>query len=280
MSIEQIQIKNKSVYIFEDHNEAIIPWQQISSLLNSQPALLTLDYHTDTRLGLSNYIHNVLNIQRDYQQQIQKSNEISSKPFNSLEIVEKLRNDEQIDFSIRANFISHAYVISQSNNNTIKSLEEKQWWNEKMKPQNMFNFNIPKPIGKNYILPENKIIELDNDIFNILEIYDERLQKDLVIDDKVLSYKISKIMNINCSIFGNNYDFLNNFILDIDLDYFNTLNSINPEEKNIFYSLIYKAKAITIAKESYFVNNLKLDETLSVDFLLKRLLNHIKQALS
>jgi len=282
MSIKQIQIKNKSIYIFENHNEAIIPWQQISSLLNSQPALLTLDYHTDTHLGLLNYIYNVLNIQGDYQQQVKKSNEISSHPFNTLEIVEKLRNDEQIDFSIKANFISHSYVISQSTNNmfTIKSLEEQIWWNEKMKPQNMFNFNIPKPIGKNYILPENKIIELDNDIFNILEIYDERLQKDLVIDDKVLSYKISKIMNINCSIFGSNYDFLNNFILDIDLDYFNTLNAINPEEKNIFYSLIYKAKAITIAKESYFVNDLKLDKTLSVDFLLERLLNHIEQALS
>jgi hypothetical protein len=281
MSIKQIQIKNKSVYIFEDHNEAIIPWQQISSLLNSKPALLTLDYHTDTHLGLLNYIHNILNIQRDYQQKIKKSNEISSQPFNILKIVEKLRNDEQIDFAIRANFISHAYVISQNNSMfTIKSTEEQQWWKEKRIPQNIINFNIPKPIGKNYILPENKIIELDNDIFDILEIYEERLQKDLVIDDKVLSHKISKIMNINCSIFGSNYDFLNNFILDIDLDYFNTLNAINPEEKNIFYSLIYKAKAITIAKESYFVNDLKLDKTLSVDFLLERLLNHIEQALS
>jgi len=281
MDIEHKVINNKSIYIFENHNEAIIPWQQISLSLNSQPALLSLDYHTDTLLGLLRYIYNELNITQDYQLQIEKSNELASKQFDTIDIVKKLRNDEQIDFAIRAGFISHAYVISQDNSMfTIQSIEEQQWLEKKRKPQNMFNFNIPKPIGKNYILPENKIIELDNDIFDILEIYDERLQKDLVIHDKVLSYKISKIININCSIFGSNYNFLNNFILDIDLDYFNTFNSINPAERTIFYNLIYNAKAITIAKESYFVNELKLDETLSVDFLLERLFEHIKQALS
>ncbi len=281
MNIEHKIINNKNIYIFENHNEAIIPWQKISSKLIQKPALLTLDYHTDTHLGLLNYIFNTLHIQGEYQQQINKSNEIASQSFNILDIVKKLRNDEQIDFSIRANFISHAYVISQNNSMfTIQSIEEQQWLEEKSKPQNIYNFNIPKPIGKNYILPNNKIIELDNDIFNILGIYDDRLQKDLVIDDKVLSHKISKIMNINCSIFGNNYNFLNNFILDIDLDYFNTLNSINPEEKNMFYNLIYNAKAITIAKESYFVNDLKEDKMLSINFLLEKLLKHIEQALS
>ncbi|MCM1430722.1 MAG: hypothetical protein NC124_19915 [Clostridium sp.] len=39
------------------------------------------------------------------------------------------------------------------------------------------------------------------------------------------------------------------YILDIDLDYFHTMKSIDPSTKKIFSQLVKSAKAITIAKE-------------------------------
>jgi len=282
IKIEHKEINNKSVYIFEKHHEAIIPWQKISLNLTQKPALITLDCHMDTSLALLNYTYHKLRIVKNYQGQIQKVNEILSQPYDINQMVQKLKHDEQIDFAIRANFISHAYVISHFTDpqSTMKSLEEKKWSNEKNKPENKFTFNIPKPIDVNYVLPDNKIIELDNNIFHSLDIYDEKLKKNLAIEDIILHYKINKIQTINCSIFGKNYNFLDNFILDIDLDYFNTIDSINPQNKSIFYNLIRHAKAISIAKESSFVEELKLDNELSVDFLLKKLLVHIELALS
>ena len=271
------------MFIFEKHNEAIIPWDSISKVLVNKPALLTFDYHTDTHLALLRSTYKRLN-GAEHTIIKEEVNRILSRPFNINDMLKELRNDEQIDFAIQTNIISHAYVIShQTNTFTIRSEEEKRWFAEKYKIESRINgFNIPKPKSINYIFPENKIFELDNDNFHDdLEVYDEKKIRSLALEDRNLEYKMLKIKEINKSIFGKNYNFRENFILDIDLDYFNTLDSINPKSINIFYSLIRESKAITIARESYFVNDCKLEnEKIDVNYLLKRLIEHIKIACS
>ena len=279
--IKEKIIKNKRIFVFENHNEAIIPWDIISKESGNIPSLLTFDYHTDTHLALLRDTHKKLN-GAEYTLIKKEVENILSKPFDIFEILKKLKNDEQIDFAIRTNIISHAYIISyQAHMNIIRSEEYTEWFKEKTSIEARVNgFNIPKPEDINYRLPENKIFELDNDIFSDLEIYDEKQKSDFAIEHLNLVYKMNTIKRINKSLFTESYNFRENFILDIDLDYFNTYKAINPEHTNIFYSLIRDAKAITIAKESWFVNNLKLEnENISVDYLLERLLEHIEKAL-
>ncbi|MFW3357344.1 UPF0489 family protein [Aliarcobacter butzleri] len=280
MCIENITINKKRISIFENHNEAIIPWCEIKS--ENKPALLTFDYHTDTHLALLQHNCCRLNTYDDYQLILKETNEMLSKPFNIDEMVKILRNDEHIDFAIRTNIISHAYVCSfMTSMNAIESEEMKLWKKENMIPFKIFtNTQAPKPIEHTFKMPNNRIIELDKEHFYNLDIYQEKEQADLAIDDINLRHRISKIQEINKSIFGKKYNFLDNFILDIDLDYFNTLNSINPRNIELFYFLIKKAKLITIARESYFVNQCKLEnEKINVELILNRILEHITIAL-
>lgn len=61
------------------------------------------------------------------------------------------------------------------------------------------------------------------------------------------------------------------YILDIDLDYFNTFKSVDPEDAHVFKKLIKNAGLITIATEPEYVKHCSLDKGLTSDFLLKTL---------
>ena len=110
------------------------------------------------------------------------------------------------------------------------------------------------------------------------EIHDDECARNLanqVIDSKYLSDKIDIINEMSNSI--GLQDFMNSqYILDIDLDYFNTVKSIQPHSAKVFYNLIKKAQAITIALESRCVSYLSLDNSdVSSQSLLKALFHHI-----
>jgi hypothetical protein len=71
------------------------------------------------------------------------------------------------------------------------------------------------------------------------------------------------------------------YVLDIDLDYFHTTKSIQPNDASIFHKLIHGAGAITIAKELGWVANWRneYDSTLDSQYILQQLLDHIQTAL-
>lgn len=71
---------------------------------------------------------------------------------------------------------------------------------------------------------------------------------------------------------------LSPFILDIDLDYFRTIAALSPQDPTIFYELVNKAVAITIATEPSFVERLKLDSQLTSSYALQKVIEHIKIA--
>lgn len=69
------------------------------------------------------------------------------------------------------------------------------------------------------------------------------------------------------------------YILDVDLDYFQTRKSIEPEDARTFYRLIRESGIITVALEPACVESGRLEgETITSDFLLARLLEHIEKA--
>jgi integrase len=64
---------------------------------------------------------------------------------------------------------------------------------------------------------------------------------------------MAEIARINAALLPGAPAFSDNFILDIDLDYFNTAKSITPDHRSVFYDLIRRCIGITIAMESYYV---------------------------
>jgi hypothetical protein len=292
MTIEEIVISGKTVSVFENHKLAPFAWMKEKSINGLKPAILTLDHHTDTRTAFNHNLYHQIDGEKRgapcHSEIIERAKKICASIKSDVdikEVIDDLRNDEHIDFSIRSEIISHAYVISNNTNNmfTMKSVEEKAWFEEKNKIENMFSGEeMPKPIGDGtFVLPENKIIELDNDMFYDFEIYDQREKCKLSISDRNLGVRLERINAINKSIYGVSYNFLDNFILDVDLDYFNTLEAIEPSEFSLFYMLIKRSRAITIAKESWHVEDCRMDEeSITSDLLLDKILTHITKATS
>lgn len=284
MEIRNFVVNRKNIFMVENHNEVVEFWFSESKKMDKKPALLTFDYHTDTHLAFLRYNYNRLN-GAEHSILVNEANKMTRGNFtldNMQEFVKLLRNDEHIDFAIRAGIISHAYVISYNLGTcTIKSEEMKQWEKENLDIIKIITGQqTPKPNSYNYIMPKNSIIELGKEHFNNMNIYEQKKEMDLSIDDKNLEYRISDIKVINQSIFGKDYDFTENFILDIDLDYFNTLESIKPKNFSVFYDLIRKAQVITIAKESFFIHECKLDKNISPQYLIFNLFKHIRKALN
>ncbi len=288
MNIEEVIINKKRVHIFESHNLAPVAWGRLSKELVTAPAVITFDHHTDTHTAFLRSICQELcpdgfSVPEHAEVQ-QKSIEMCADIQNESDLVANLhllRNDEHIDLAIKCSIISHAYVISNNTNPMFvtKSLEEKEWFKKKSSIEYMFKPVPPKPQSVTYEMPKDRIFQFDHDHLHELDIYDERDLRNHAISDLNLSKRVEIINNVNASVFGQGYNVFNNFILDIDLDYFNTLVSISPTSCEHFYNLIRCCKGITIAKESWFVQNCRLDgETFNADDLLKEMLSHIERA--
>ena len=63
------------------------------------------------------------------------------------------------------------------------------------------------------------------------------------------------------------------YILDIDLDYFKSYKSLNPEKYSIFSKLVDEAEIITLSREEIWVKLLSFeDKNFNSDYIIKRLL--------
>lgn len=257
-SLYETKIMNgKRVYIFEDHAIALLCWAEERKNAIRSLNLISLDHHTDTHPAFTqdfykkNVEHNeeaLENHSANLKKLIDFNNQESL--FNALN---RLKHDEHIDAAIGANIIHSAFVISTDNN--------------ELSPQESMRRKI-------YVIGYRGCTE-DCD----KEIHDDDCYRkcvDQVIESEHLSNRINHLnfMTGRTNILSEGY------ILDIDLDYFNTIKSINPKNKVFFYDLIRESHAITIAKESQWVYNEALDKlNINSNLLLERLILHITEAL-
>ncbi len=72
--------------------------------------------------------------------------------------------------------------------------------------------------------------------------------------------------------------FENSFILDIDLDYFNSFKSIDPDNVSTFKKIAQQAGLVTIATEPGYVKSCAIDEGLNSEYLLEKLLEHLLES--
>ena len=286
--IRDYELHGKQIFVFKEHNLAPQAWRQCRPLHGAPPALLTFDHHTDTHLAFLRHMHQ----QRGgmtpipWEECVGLANALTSgfRDAENLEqAVQLLRNDEHIDFAIRAGILSHAYVISHDTNPQfeIRSVEYQRWFEEKIRPENLMRGVVPpRPEDRTYHMPSNNILSLGNDHFSKMGIYTEEDRQALALDDRNLAIRMAEIGRIDRALFPAGYDFRNNFILDIDLDYFNTQQSIQPRSPAIFFDIIRRSRIITIATEDDFVLDCRLDgETVTAEGLLEQVMQLVDRAL-
>ena len=266
-------IGGKTVYIVEEHHHVLIPWGIERRNARQPYALITFDYHTDTRPAFLHYAF--LAADEDVQKAaILREAMTSAVSYANdellIEAVGKLSNDEHIDCAIKAGILKNAFVFS-CEGSTTWSVQERKYW-EDDSPQGVMRRAKASPPPPPYTFEEPA-----NHIFNIntggtgVKGANRIIEADFLrnrLDIASAMAKSAGIDNLPES----------PFILDIDLDYFTTKKSICPADASVFYSLIRQAQFITIAKEPAFVTRHRLDNDLDAEYLLQELLRHIEQA--
>lgn len=254
------KIIDKDVFIVDSHQDVLLPWSIIRRRHQKSLNLITLDHHTDTVRAFRNYIFhtvhkNKFDIANDFNEQYQKQVSLLIKTidWNSdssiNQAISKLNWDEQIDAAILIGVIDFAVAINLSSTSPLK--------NKIVEVSSICSLNCEKSMHDDtcQLHHYNQVLE-SNYLERMLEIAEKEIPS-------------TKTNNIDS----------NPYILDIDLDYFHTEKSINPDDTNKFYSLIRNAQAITIALEENCVQNLKVEGSdVNSDGLLYSIKEHVRKA--
>jgi hypothetical protein len=273
------ELFGKKVYIFEDHATAYYVWAKLSATANVKPYLITLDHHTDTLSAFNRAAYDKFPNDREKARayEIQLLNQINISDEQSIiDATDSLRHDEHIDAAIKSGVISHSFSLQLSDSSGTSANEvnaymeidciERRIGNVKY-PEEPYTYSLPE--SKMFIVPPYKSIT-DQDLLN---------NKNSVLEDFYLEKQFRVIDSVMLSLGTNRKD--KPYILDIDLDYFQTVQSVYPTKPNLFFELVRGAEYITIAKESVCVDMLKVDgEDIDSEFLLEKILGQINCACS
>lgn len=242
-------IKGKKIYIVENHHEVIIPWSEYASSNETAPVLLTFDHHIDTRSAFYRYSRKVAGLKwKPVRDQLIANVDINESSMIASSL-DKLCNDEHIDFALQTGIISDAAVFSMLNVGICRDYANSKIY---------------------YIDPCRTSSSHSNECE--IDVYNK------VIEGEELLFKLNQINNFIPDFFVSNR-INKKFILDIDLDCFHTKKAINAVDMSVFNYLVNNAEIITVATEGYYVELEKKDNDINEDYLLRKLLVHIENAI-
>lgn len=257
------------IYVVEKHHQVLESWEKYKGC-----NVITLDSHKDTKLCFINHIGKNQEISRE-----QLLRDYASQKINISDVIKILKHDEHIDFAIKSKMINKVFAIAYIFDD--KSENPNAFHKEDLgAPQNIYN---DEPIiqynNSNYL---NSIYDYENYNYPEEDKYTyirKHALSNEVLDDAINSFKD---IDSNC---------LDNYILDIDLDYVCTIYAFDTDLIT-FKDLIKNATAITIAKESDCVidvnerfkveldeeteDNKYLEEILTAEIILEKILNIIE----
>jgi len=218
-------INRKTVYVFDEHQYALPLWAEFSISNSKQYGLVTFDFHTDTRQGFNRYacLQNSGELHRVWDEfRINYVNSITPTDIKAVvEATKNLANDEHICAALNFGYIDNAHVVNVENEHH---------------DLNIFYYRIKTPFDLESIEITQNPYERDN---GLTQFFLNRIEDDYLVDT---GFSIPP----------------NPFILDFDLDYFPTRESLNPKNRKIITELISKAQIITVAREEfYFEKNRK-----------------------
>ena len=287
--LDKKSICNKNVCIVESHHHVLFAWAEFRRTVTDPPFLISLDYHEDNIIPFRSYLaHDRTSVipREEHQylaEQIDFANESTIE-----EAIDKLKHDEHIWTATATDIIKAAFVINyQSGSDEPLSVEEQAYINSQSWEKIVKGIPpIPKPKRPfTYNRPENNIYILSSDCFIgcTKQPHNDSCTKqhrDQAIETEYLQDKINKIHEMAGSHFGFENILDASYILDIDLDYFGTVDSVSPLSLDLFYKLIQKAEIITVARECNYVQLCKLEgEGIGCDFLQTKIEEHIRAAL-
>jgi hypothetical protein len=243
------QIAGKSVFVFERHSDAIIPWAEARRQSETPLILVTFDKHTDTLAPFLRWGYRKAERLRDFDSQdIFMEERLQALDFRSEECVsqaaEDLWHDEHIRAAMGAEILQESYVIA------LNSVSKEQRIPNIHYLPSMCHYGCSK-------------VPHDDDC--------DRAHSDLVIDDRHLLPLFREIDEFRVMLDGSEP-----IILDIDLDYFRTANSLCPSSTAVLESLLGRAVCITIAKESTYVEDGRLDDEVTSEWALKTFIPMLK----
>lgn len=248
LGTEEKSIYGKRVYVFEEHHHALYPWAVIKrERIESNLVLVTFDYHTDTHKPFLDHACERNSIDYDLIERL-----VSSIDYNSneslLNAIEILKHDEHIQTAICCGILNDAFIIAQGTQNEDNAHII----------QNSFWLNL---LGDDLFLDD-----------------DNNGNEEMILEDIFLKEHFKEFSKKNSAVQPDGKIQMD-YILDIDLDYFSTPAALEPTECSIISTLIKNAKAITIAKESSWVND-RTNKMYDSNYMLSKLLSLIEKSLS
>ena len=229
--------------IVESHHHALSAWAEYRCTLKGPPRLLTLDHHTDTSKPFRNFLTakfganspEVSKLGATWLREVDYRN-----PDSIVTAISRLSNDEHIVTAIQSEIISSALVIAHNARDTDLA-----------------------------VYRDHRIICRDviatGEVRNIIRGDCDRVLESSFLESMVANFNQVLAAAKELAIAKAPY------ILDIDLDYFNTFKSIAPEDPRIIRSLAKGAGLITVATEPQHVKNCSLDVGLTSEVLLTAL---------
>lgn len=244
MDESELEINGKRVFICEHHHHVLKFWSEFKE---RKPYLLTFDHHTDLHRAFQGEL-NKISLQTKFMSQDawdEAQNKLLTKLIeNNFHSINELKHDEHIDAALKLGFINKALVYSYDS--------------YRNRPDRVYCINGNENYLNQLVINNPRNYDNNNEVIS---------SKELTANFKLFNLCIPQ------------ENWINNFILDIDLDFFKTCKSIKPNDISFFKMLIEKSIAISIAKESVFVNSWRreFDDKLSVEYLLKELIALIQE---
>jgi len=257
-------VNNKEVYVYGSHNRVLEAW-----VVGDRQNVFSLDYHTDTRQAFESYSY--WRADSEVKAGSSTNHEFRKKELTDLKIRQylesqvtlaqvndNLKHDEHLDFAVRTGLIKKAFILSTSRNEKSSNpCVHLACGQEEYEDQPLIEFS---PL----CIPGCTKMNHDRDCFT--------LRADCSIEDLFLNPAVRQAKRFDSS-------FFNNYILDIDCDYFNTEKSLYPDEIGTFQNLIRNSDFVTIALEPECVKICRQDGSkLNSDIILSRLLSIIETA--
>lgn len=231
------------MYIVDRHHLVLPAWAELRRSTAEAPRLISLDHHTDTSPSFRRHLNSLPPISQ-FERDNLHSQLVSSLDFQDpsrlKEALLKLNNDEHVVAAIQSGIISSAFVIAHKATNTDL---------QTYKTHRIACRSVDSTATSNIVSRTDCDRALESIFLRAsVEGFDLLLKE--AGEDPLLSKP---------------------YILDIDLDYFNTKQSIQPKDSSFFRTLWKNATLVTIATEPDYVTHCAQDPELDSTWLLEEL---------
>lgn len=266
LKIEQRRVKDKTIYTFESHHHALLPWSFVKRENDeNEIILLSFDHHTDIHDPFLAYAYNKSGGKLNYDLMNKLIGNIDYHDNASIaEAIDKLKNDEHIKTAIRCGMLNHALIIAPTGEETPQSYEEKKRIDELRSAEAIMQLVD----GTYRITPMEERTYPKSDIYMPNYLFDSDEEESDVLRDRFVGRHLRELSRIS-GLVNDDGTVNRKYILDIDLDYFHVPEAAEPREHELIGRLIKNAEIITIAKERICVDMCSEGKCNSGDLLEK-----------